>query len=257
MNGGMHIGFSQRVRLEWLERTAALVLAGGSREGIEGALQGLLRDQISVGGNAERGNREKAISILLRTWVIAPESLAPLRDEGLQLLAELPPEEHLPVHWGMTMAAYPFFGAVAEVVGRLLRLQGSVPAAQAQRRIRERLGERETVARAARRVLRCFVDWRVLEDTADKGIYRPAPVRPLQNRKLAAWLLEATLQASQTGSAPLRAIAQAPSLFPFDLGSLGPAIIQESERLELFRQGLDEEVVLLRGAANGGCIRRP
>jgi len=48
-------------------------------------------------------------------------------------------------------------------------------AAQAQRRIKEQLGEREAVSRAARRVLRCFVDWGVLQDTSEKGVYQSAP----------------------------------------------------------------------------------
>jgi len=47
-------------------------------------------------------------------------------------------------------------------------------AAQAQRRIKEQLGEREAVSRAARRVLRCFVDWGVLQDTSEKGVYQSA-----------------------------------------------------------------------------------
>ena len=58
------------------------------------------------------------------------------------------------VHWCMCTVVYPFFGTVADAVVRLLRLQGSAGAAQVQRRLRERLGERETVARAARRIWR-------------------------------------------------------------------------------------------------------
>ncbi len=246
MNGKVQIGFNQRVRLEWLERTAALALAGAQRAEVEATLQQLLREQISVGGQAQRGNREKAITILLRIWVTVPEALAPLRDEGLQLLSELPAGDHLPLHWGMAMAVYPFFGSMAEVVGRLLRLQGSVPAAQAQRRIREQLGERETVARAARRVLRCFVDWGVLEDTGDKGVYRPAPVRAVRDARLAAWIIEATLHATRAQSAPLRALVQAPALFPLDLGGAPVGALRENGRLELMRQGLDEDVVQLR-----------
>ena len=69
----------------------------------------------------------------------------------------------------MALAAYPFWGAVAAQTGRLLRLQGTVAAAQVQRRIKEGYGERDTVSRAARRVLRSFIDWRVLTDTATKG----------------------------------------------------------------------------------------
>jgi hypothetical protein len=59
------IGFSQRVRLEWFERTANLVLAGNDKKATTDALQELLKDKVSIGGQAERGNREKIITILL------------------------------------------------------------------------------------------------------------------------------------------------------------------------------------------------
>lgn len=79
MNTSMQIGFSQRIQLDWLEHTAALVLAGQTREQIDAALQGFLSDKLSVGGTAERGNREKAITILLRIWVSVPPHLKPFR----------------------------------------------------------------------------------------------------------------------------------------------------------------------------------
>jgi hypothetical protein len=174
MSTPIQIGFSQRVQLDWLEQTAALVLAGQTREQIEATLQERLRDKLSIGGTAQRGNREKAITILLKTWVSVPTWLQPFRDDGLGILRRLPPADRIAVHWGMTMAAYPFFGAVAETVGRLMRLQGTCVAAQIQRRLREQLGERDTVARAARRILRCFVDWDVLQETREKGFIKQA-----------------------------------------------------------------------------------
>ncbi len=247
MTQSMEIGFSQRIRLEWLQQTAELFLDGNTREQIEAALQGLLQDKLSVGGTAERGNREKAITILLKVWVSVPTQLEALRNDGLELLQRLPPHDHLVVHWGMTMAVYPFFGVVAEAVGRLLRLQGSVTAAQVQRRVREHLGERETVARAARRILRCFVDWNVLQETTEKGVYQAAPIRVVQDKKLVAWLIEAALAASGSHSGALKAIAQGPALFPFALGSLSVTEVQGNGRLELFRQGLDEDIVTFRG----------
>ena len=143
------IGFSQRVRLEWLEQTANLVLAGNDKTGITDALQELLKDKVSVGGQAERGNREKIISILLKTWLTVPSGRESLRAEGLELLKLVPHRDHLAIHWGMVMAVYPFWSGVAVQVGRLLRLQGSAAAAHVQRRVREQYGERETVFRAA------------------------------------------------------------------------------------------------------------
>lgn len=245
MNTSMQIGFSQRIQLDWLEHTAALVLAGQTREQIGAALQGFLSDKLSVGGTAERGNREKAITILLRIWVSVPPHLKPFRDDGLQFLQRLPLREHVAVHWGMTMAVYPFFSAVAEVVGRLVRLQGTCAAAHVQRRAREQLGERETVARAARRILRCFVDWGVMQETQKKGIYQAAPVRPVFDKLLAAWLTEATLIISGSDTGALKTLIQAPALFPFRMAPLYAADLDSYGRLGHFRQSLDEDMVTL------------
>jgi len=245
MNGTMEIGFSQRVRLEWLEHTAELALAGKQRSEIKGCLEEMLRDHLPVGSNPERGNRDKAVTILLRTWVSVSKPLEPLRNDGLALLQRLLSDERLAVHWGMAMAAYPFLDAVAETAGRLLRLQGSVGATQVQRRIREQLGERETVARAARRVLRSFVDWGVLRDTEVKGRYEATAPRPVRDRVLAAWLVEAALVAGGTGTGMLAALVSSPVLFPFELRVHGAMELRGNPRLEFLRQGLDQEVVVL------------
>jgi len=70
------------VRLEWLEQTANLVLAGNDKAAVNEALQELLKDKVSVGGQAERGNREKIITILLKTWLTVPSELESLRVAG-------------------------------------------------------------------------------------------------------------------------------------------------------------------------------
>ena len=48
MSTSMQIGFSQRIQLDWLEHTAALVLAGQTREQIETILQEHLHDKLSI-----------------------------------------------------------------------------------------------------------------------------------------------------------------------------------------------------------------
>ncbi len=251
MSRRVQVGFSQRIQLDWLEYTSRLLLSGSKQGEIKTALDDFLQDKLSVGSKTKSTNRRNAISILLKIWVSVPEKLEPLRNEGLEHLRRLPLNEHLPVHWGMTMAVYPFFGVVAETVGRLLRLQGSIAAASAQKRIREKLGERETVSRATRRVLRCFVDWGVLQDTKVKGVYQAAPVRLVEDKKLAAWLIEAALVASDSDTAALKVLAQTPALFPFAVSQLNLTALAASERLELFRQGLDENMVILRGRGQG------
>ena len=160
----IQVGFSQRVRLEWLDKTANLILAGNDQAAVRGLVAGsCLADKVSIGGRSERGSREKTITILMKIWLNVPHGLEGLRDEGLNLLRNARANHRVAIHWGMTLAVYPFWGEVGAQAGRLLRLQADLTAAQVQRRIRERYGDRQTVSRATRRVLRSFIDWGILE----------------------------------------------------------------------------------------------
>jgi hypothetical protein len=241
------IGFSQRVRLEWLEQTANLVLAGNDKAAVNDALQELLKDKVSVGGQAERGNREKIITILLKTWLTVPSELESLRVEGMELLRRVSRRDHLAIHWGMVMAVYPFWSGVAVQAGRLLRLQGSAGAAHVQRRVREQYGERETVSRAARRVLRSYLDWGVLQETGTKGIYTAGTTLAVDDSRLIAWLAEASLHARANGSASLNDLLDSPGLFPFRIKQMSADSLSiASSRLDVFHHGLDEDIVVLR-----------
>jgi hypothetical protein len=241
------IGFSQRVRLEWFEQTANLVMAGNDETLVKDALQELLKDKVSVGGQAKRGNREKIITILLKTWLTVPKELKALRDEGLEHLKRTPRSDHLIIHWGMVMAVYPFWSSVALQVGRLLRLQDSAAAAHVQRRVREQYGERETVSRSARRVLRSYLDWGVLQETESKGIYTIGTTLYIDDPQLVSWLTETALHARVNGSAPLRDLLDGPSFFPFRIKPIhAENLVAASSRLDIFRHGLDEDLVMLR-----------
>jgi len=243
----VQVGFSQRIRLEWLDKTANFVMAENDQSAINAVLQELLSDKVSVGGDAERGNREKIISILMKIWHSPPRELEELRDGGIKLLQGLPPVYRIAVHWGMALAVYPFWGAVASQTGRLLRLQGTAAASQVQRRVREQYGERETVSRAARRVLRSFIDWNVLNETDQKGVYRQGNVVSIQESRLIAWLIEASLHARENGSAPIKELLDSSGLFPFRLAHV-PAerLASKSPRLDLLRHGLHDDLVMLR-----------
>lgn len=241
------VGFSQRVRLEWLVQTANLVLAGNDKAAVTHALQELLMNKVSVGGQAERGNREKIITILLKTWLTVPRQLEALRVEGLEMLKRFPRPDHLAVHWGMVMAVYPFWSSVAVQVGRLLGLQGSAAAAHVQRRVREQYGERETVSRAARRVLRSYLDWGVLVETGKKGIYSAGSSLSIEDTQLIAWLIEASLHARSNGAAPLKDIIDSPGLFPFRIKPIhAEGQLMLSSRIDILHHGLDADLVMLK-----------
>ena len=183
----------------------------------------------------------------MKTWLTVPSDLEPLRLEGLELLKRVPRRDHLAIHWGMVMAVYPFWAGVAVQVGRLLRLQGSAAASHVQRRIREQYGERETVSRAARRVLASFRDWGVLNNGALKGLYAQGLCIEIKDPTVVSWLIEASLHARSSSAAALKELLENPALFPFRIerGS-AESILSVSPRIEMVRHGLDELVVILR-----------
>lgn len=239
------IGFSQRIRLEWMTETARMVAEGQPDESIAAMLRECLRDQLSVGGDPERGNREKAITILLKTWLRVPAELRPFRDQGLALLQRLPPDLHVAVHWAATMVAYPFFGEVAQTIGRLLRLQDIVATPQVQRRLKERFGEKETVARAARRIQRTFIDWGTMREARERGAYLPTDPLCLVDAELLAWMAEAAIRASNDRMKPVEDIRKNLAFFPFDVTAISASTLPANRRLDVFRQGIDEQWVRL------------
>ncbi len=247
MNGRQaQIGFSQRIRLEWFEQTANMILAGNDKTAINDSLQALLEDKISVGGQAVRGGREKVITILLKTWLTVPRELETLRDEGLDIFQRLPRKERIVIHWGMVLAVYPFWGAIAADTGRLLRLQGTAAAAHVQRRVKEQYGEREAASRAARRVLRSFIDWGVLNETGDKGVYAQGEQYSVEEPRLIAWLMEASLRSRVHRAAAIKDLLESPSIFPFQLAHISAEQVASlSPRLDILRHGLDDDLVML------------
>ncbi|GIV04209.1 MAG: hypothetical protein KatS3mg015_3039 [Fimbriimonadales bacterium] len=241
------IGLDRLVRLEWLEQTAKLVMAGNGAGDVKSALKEELQPAFRTYGERVRGSLDKTVTILMKIWVRPPRDLHPLQQDGLQLLSRLPREEHIAVHWGMAMAAYPFWGNVAAYVGRLLRLQGAAAASQVQRRVREQYGERETVSRRVRYVLRSFVDWQVLKETPKKGIYTSGLSLAIAHVEVIAWLAEAFLHAHPNGSAAVRTVLDATSLFPFHLSPIcADHLVAVSGRLDALRHALDQDLIMLR-----------
>ena len=241
------IGFSQRIRLEWLEQTANLVLAGNDKPAIIAALQELLKDKVSVGGDADRGNREKIITILMKVWLNVPRELEAFRNDGLEIVKRFPNSPDR-CSLGDGRGGLSVLVGRRLPIGRLLKLQGTAAAIHVQRRMREEYGERETVSRAARRVLRSYVDWDVLKETTMKGVYCQGLSLPIQDFKVIAWLAEAILYTRPNGSATLRDLFDNPSLFPFRLLVISAEnLVAISPRLDLLRHGLNDDLIMLKG----------
>ena len=236
------VGFDRKIRLSWLDATADWAAQGLSAAAIRKRLDRLLDDQVAgKGGHSARG---KTVTVLMHLWVLVPEKLVPLRDDGLVLLSESVERRRMPVHWGMCLATYPFFRDVAATTGRLLALQGRAPLSQIVRRMTESWGVRSTVTRAVQRVVRSFVAWGVVVETGERGIFAPAPKIGVHDPAVGAWLLEAGIADTDCQQYPLHSLVASASLYPFDL-RLSARDLKRRPRLELHHR-LDGPVVTWR-----------
>ncbi len=107
-------------------------------------------------------------------------------------------------------------------------------------------------------MIRGFIDWGVLHETTEKGVYSQGLTRSIDNPKLISWLIEASLHSRANGSAAIKELLDSTSLFPFRLAHLSAEhLVAASPRLEMLRHGLDDDLVMLRNpdqADSWGCV---
>jgi hypothetical protein len=234
------IGFDRELRLEWLDAVAAQAARGADANAARKWLDQNLAD--AVGGDRHGGPRDKTIVKLCKIWVSPPESSRPLRDWAIELLPDTDSSQRLALHWGLAMAAYPFFGSVADAVGRLLALQDDVERAAVVRRIYETWGERPFVNRAARAVWNSFVLWGVLLNAERRGRVVPPKTRMRLSNETEMFLIEAALCWVGNRPLPLSSLVSLPCMFPFDMSNTS-TIVRASRRVHVSREGSNLDVV--------------
>jgi len=248
------ISIKQVIRIEWMQRTVNLLLAGLEARAIRQELHEFLADRKSSGREGERSDQTRTFVVnnLMKIWVSPDPDLLAFRDASLACARQHPPLA-LAVHWGMVMAVYPFWFNVARHTGRLLALQDQVTQRQIIDRLKEGYGDRETLSRYARCVIRSFVAWGVLRDTAVRGCYeKGAPLR-VADADLVILLLESTLHATPEGKGAVGLLQRHPALFPFQLPTLsGDLLARRGDRLEVVRFGLDDDLLKLRREPSWG-----
>ena len=141
------------------------------------------------------------------------------------------------------MAAYPYFGSHASVIGRLLGLQETVSAQQIRRRITQHWGDRSTVHRTSRHVVRTMVAWGVLAESG-KGVYKRGD-RAKVMAPAALRLIGAVLFRNAGGAMELVRLMSHPALFPFEF-DLDVTDIRGNGGLEVTQDGVGTVMVGLR-----------
>jgi hypothetical protein len=167
------IGFDRFIQLDWV--AAALKVRAGLANLDE------LNDLLDAAGLGLAA-RKKTRTVLNRLWLEPRVDLVDFANRGAEIFKANPGVSVAALAWGMAIATYPFFGRVAELVGRLSALQGDCSSAEVHRRMSEIYGEREGIYRMSNMVLQSQAGWGAIE-RVEKGkrLVRCPPITVTEN----------------------------------------------------------------------------
>lgn len=230
------IGFDRFIPLDWV--TAALKVRAGLANLDE-------LNELLDGAGLGLAARKKTRTVLNRLWLEPRVDLVDFANRGAEIFKANPGVSVAALAWGMAIATYPFFGKVAELVGRLSALQGDCSSAEVHRRMSEIYGEREGIYRMANMVLQSQAGWNVIE-RVEKGkrLIRKAPIT-VTNDRAVAWLMEAALRYSGK-AVPVAMLQSMAVIFPFVLDQPLGYVASNSLMLEVRSEGTSNQLVALR-----------
>ena len=228
------IGFDRYVPRHWLN-TALAIKAG---EVDRSALVSLLEKELT-GVEA----RSKTMIILNRMWLSPHPTLVDFSAAGVDVYRAGKSDDTLVLHWAMALASHPFFAAVADNIGRLLKLHGEFTALQINRRLKEQLGDRASILRATEAVLQTMLEWQVIVEAPERKrcFVGDIPIA-VASKQRSMWMVEACMRASGC-SLNLNEVSN--RAFSFKLARLAETDFSHQARLRLTLTGAGMRVATL------------
>jgi len=229
------VGFDQKVLLHHLDFTANHTKKY-SRKEMYDLLDGHLRNDITGAKS-----RKNAITMLMKIWYLVDDEMIPMQKKVLDILPSLTKEERLLVHWGMTLAAYPFFKDVAYELGKIFQLQEEVSSLLIKQRIKELYGDRRRVEVATSAVLTSMKAWGVIFSEKN-GSYRLNTKIYSGNLDMQAFIIQILLQVLENKYLQLDVVENHILFFPFSY-ELNILELRQYSDFVFHRQGVDTLVV--------------
>ncbi len=231
------IGFDRMIKIEWLDAAAGKMQNERDVKEIRNYLHNLIKNE-----HPAFEARCKTVSVLMRIWFLVPEEHVPMRDKALQVIDKTSQQERLLIHWGMLLLAYPFFRDTVTVIGGLFSLQGKFSISQVFRKMEQSWGQRTTIKRAIRRIVRSLYEWGVIEETTERGVYRPSAKVDTLATDLELWFIETVLRSGTSDFIAFEHLHNMSCAFPFSL-SVSISDLFESGKFEISLQGLNKGII--------------
>ncbi len=235
----LSIGFDRYIERAWLDQIARLVSEGKSRD----ELHQLIDDYLAPFINGPTSLR-KTKNVLFGVWVNRSDENQLFREQAINHLNTCTNDERLAIHWGLSIASYPFFASLVRLIGRLLRLQDDIISKELVRRSVEQYGDTESVRRATARLLQSFGEWGVLIPES-KSLFHPPRKIQLNSPELVTWLLASVFFSNGRDQITIDEIISDPAWFPFEINQ-SSFQINQSSILEVVHQTAGDILLSLK-----------
>jgi hypothetical protein len=224
--------------MEWLR--VALRVRTGATDLME------LSEALDTAGLGKAA-KKKTQTVLNRLWLEPRSDLKEFANRAVELLTENPAISQTVWNWGMAIATYPFFGQVAELVGRLTSLQGDCASSEIHRRMSELYGEREGTYRMTNMVLQSQANWGAIKRVDNGRRLIRLDKLIVTDDSAIEWLVEAALR-YKGKPISVASLQTMPVIFPFCLEQSLAYIASRSSSLELRSEASSDRFVTLRAS---------
>ena len=235
----LSIGFDRYIERAWLEQISKWVAQEKNRD----ELHELVDDYLAPFINGATSLR-KTKNVLFGVWVNTSDENELFKQQAIDFLKDCSNDERLAIHWGLSIASYPFFASLVRLIGRLLRLQDDIISKELVRRSVELHGDTESVRRATTRLLQSFGEWGVLVPESKSLFHAPKKIN-INNPELITWLLASVLFSNGRDRMTTDEIVSDPAWFPFEIHQ-SLFQVSQSSILEIVHQNVGDTLIALK-----------
>lgn len=202
------VGLSRSIKLEWLNKTAELVLEGKDEIQIKDELNEYLSFEIK-----SPTNLRKTREILTNIWVRTPDELSTLKQQALEAYKD-EKSNKLALHWSMMLVAYPVFCDICALIGKLTNIQDTFTTSWLKEKLFEMWGERTTLFHSSDKILQTLKLIGAIENEK-VGVYRIKKY-PVTDVKTIQVLLLAILHLRERAYYEIAELSSVSQAFPFE-----------------------------------------
>lgn len=229
------IGMDRYIAKRWADYALDLFMSDDRSEDPYVRLQSWLSSEI------------KGHEVMLKTasqarnlWLANDQHLR-LRESAVTLLKDGGPTSRPILHYGMALNVFPVMHDLSTAIGRMIQLKGSFRSKEIQQRLLEKYGTPSTIERVTNRGIQTLIDWGFLAE--EKKVYCACHIEISQAEEI-AWFMQALLSVSPANQLNFSDLQGLPELLGIVIQDIR-AVIRESDRLRVERNGRNEEVVVL------------